>query len=471
MITSPANYQLIFSEIQNSTSLSIKMVNEDTEPKFVIDADTRYIDVPEELATVGVYTDHNAETVYFEMDRMFDTQDFSLTDLTCVIQYKNALGREFIYPVTTLYLVQQGNEEVPSKINFAWTISGNVTAAPGDVSFSVRFYRIENEEFVYNFNTQPAIVGVYDGLNITEGSEYQPPKDDILALVERIEDLIESGSGGTGGTNNYVDLQNKPAIDGVELYSGTTSAGLGLLKITEFEVRVEELKKTFLTQENIDSVLVETSTNAIQNQVVTKKFKEIQKAIDESAYIPIEINSFTNTTNIAEKGQKITSVTFNYSFNQTPASLVLDGTAVGAGTTTYTKSGLSITEDTSFLLNATDKKGLTVSATTDIKFLNGVYCGVAEAPTEYNSAFVLALTKTLQNNNEITFEANAADAQYIYYCVPSAYGTARLSVNGLVGGFEKIQTITLINSYNYSADYDIYKSEYDGLGSTIVKVE
>lgn len=484
MITSPENYQIIFDEIQNSTSLQIKMVNEDTEPKFIIDADARYINVPEELATIGVYGDHNAETIYFEIDRMFDTQDFSLTDLTCVVQYKNALGAEFIYPVTTLYLVQAEGEEVPTKINFAWKISGNVTAAPGTVDFSIRFYKLDSEtkEFLYNFNTQTATVAVADGLLIfEENKEYAPPSDDILQAIEDLHKLISEG-GGTGGTNNYVDLENKPRIDGIELSMNSTSTGLGLLSNSNFfnffntESNVTQLKEildfsAFLTQQNIDSALLTNSTNAVQNKVITTKINEMQKAIDESAYIPIEINSFSNTTGVVEKGSTVKSVTFNYSFNQTPNALTLDGVTIGVGTTTYTKTGLALTEDTVFTLTASDKKAHAVSAETEVKFFNGVYCGAAAEPTEYNSAFVLGLTKTLQNDNEIVFEANAADTQYIYYCAPTAYGEANLSVNGLVGGFEKIQTIDFTNSNNYTESYNIYKSEYDGLGTTIVKVE
>lgn len=484
MITSPENYQIIFDEIQNSTSLQIKMVNEDTEPKFIIDADARYINVPEELSVIGVYGDHNAETIYFEMDRMFDTQDFSLTDLTCIIQYKNALGVEGVYPVTTLYLVQEESEEVPTKINFAWKISSNVTAAPGAVDFSVRFYKLDSntKEFLYNFNTQVATVNVADGLLIAqENEEYNPPSDDILQAIEDLQKLI-SGGGGTGGTNNYVDLENKPRIDGTELSMNSTSTGLGLLSNSNFfnffntENNVTQLKNIldfndFLTQQNIDSALLPSSTNAVQNKVITAKINEMQKAIDESAYIPIEINSFSNTTNIAEKGSKITSVTFNYSFNQTPNVLTLDGVNIPAGSNTYVKSGISLTTDTVFTLAASDKKAHSVSAETDIKFLNGVYYGVAEEPAEYNSAFILSLSKNLQNNNKIVFEVDASGIQYIYYCTPTVYEKPKLSVSGLIGGFEKIQTINFTNSNNYTESYDIYRSEYNGLGLTIVKVE
>lgn len=483
MITSPENYQIIFDEIQNSTSLEIRMVNEDTEPKFIIDADARYINVPEELNTIGVFGDHNAETVYFEIDRMFDTQDFSLTDLTCVVQYKNALGIEYVYPVTTLYLVQT-EEEVPSKINFAWKVSGNVTAAPGTVDFSIRFYKLDSEtkEFLYNFNTQTATVAVADGLLISqENEEYNPPSDDILQALQDLKKLISEG-GGSGGTNNYVDLENKPRIDGIELSMNSTSTGLGLLSNSNFfnffntESNVTQLKNIldfndFLTQQNIDSALLPSSTNAVQNKVITAKINEMQKAIDESAYIPIEINSFTNTANIIEKGNKITSVTFNYSFNQTPNILTLDGVNIPAGSNTYVKSGLSLTTDTTFILTASDKKAHSVSAETSIKFLNGVYYGAAEEPDEYNSAFILTLNKNLQNNNKIVFEVDAPNIQYIYYCTPTAYEEPKLSVSGLIGGFEKVQTINFTNSNNYTESYDIYRSEYNGLGLTTVKVE
>ena len=69
------------------------------------------------------------------------------------------------------------------------------------------------------------------------------------------------------------------------------------------------------------------------------------------------------------------------------------------------------------------------------------------------------------------FEIDAPDVQYIYYCTPTAYEEPKLSVSGLIGGFEKVQTINFTNSNNYTESYDIYRSEYNGLGLTTVKVE
>ena len=67
----------------------------------------------------------------------------------------------------------------------------------------------KDKEFLYNFNTQVATVNVADGLLITqENEEYNPPSDDILQAIEDLQKLI-SGGGGTGGTNNYVDLENE----------------------------------------------------------------------------------------------------------------------------------------------------------------------------------------------------------------------------------------------------------------------
>ena len=57
------------------------------EPRFIIDANSREINIPFEFSFLGVIGDHKAETIYFEIDRYFDDEDLSTH--TCVIQFVN----------------------------------------------------------------------------------------------------------------------------------------------------------------------------------------------------------------------------------------------------------------------------------------------------------------------------------------------------------------------------------------------
>ena len=59
------------------------------EPVYKIDLETRDVETPEFLS---VLEDHNAEVVWFKVDRFFD--DVDLFGATCWIQYKNALNED-----------------------------------------------------------------------------------------------------------------------------------------------------------------------------------------------------------------------------------------------------------------------------------------------------------------------------------------------------------------------------------------
>lgn len=152
-------------EIQNSTDHSFFLLDQDSEPRFVIEADKRTIIIPAEFQFLGVKTDQRSEKIYFEVDRVFD--DVDLSTKTCVIQYINAGTDDIdegIYPVTEL-----DTTTVPGKIVFKWEVDNIVCKYAGVVAFSVRFYEIDPETKLYTYcwNTIPESLPVLDGLNVS----------------------------------------------------------------------------------------------------------------------------------------------------------------------------------------------------------------------------------------------------------------------------------------------------------------
>ena len=152
-------------EIQNSTDHSFFLLDQDSEPRFVIEADKRTIIIPAEFQFLGVKTDQRSEKIYFEVDRIFD--DVDLSTKTCVIQYINAGTDdvdEGIYPVTEL-----DTTTVPGKIVFKWEVDNIVCKYAGVVAFSVRFYEIDpgTKLYTYCWNTIPESLPVLDGLNVS----------------------------------------------------------------------------------------------------------------------------------------------------------------------------------------------------------------------------------------------------------------------------------------------------------------
>ncbi len=152
-------------EIQNSTDHSFFLLDQSNEPRFIIDSEKRTIVIPPEFKFLGVRTDQRSEKIYFEIDRIFD--DVDLSTKTCVIQYINAGAEdadEGIYPVIDL-----DTTTVPGKIVFKWEVDSIVCKYAGAVSFSVRFYEIDNATKLYTYcwNTIPETLPVLDGLNVS----------------------------------------------------------------------------------------------------------------------------------------------------------------------------------------------------------------------------------------------------------------------------------------------------------------
>lgn len=197
-----------------------------------------------------------------------------------------------------------------------------------------------------------------------------------------------------------------------------------------------------------------------------KKFFVTKEEFD---YKPITISSFTNNKNTVEMGTKITDVILNWVLSKNPKTMMIDSESITPLTTrTKTYSGQNITTNKTFTLKVTDEKDASATKTTSITFLNGVYWGAKAAPSNYDSAFILGLSKGLQGNKNKTFTVNATAGQYIFYALPARYGACTFNVGGFDGGFTKVSTIQFTNASGYTESYDIYKSVNAGLGNTTV---
>lgn len=157
MITDVSEFKQRLQSIQQNSSV-VYTTLPSSEPRLIIDANSREISIPVEFDFLAVKNDHKAETIYFEIDRYFDDND--LSEQTCVIQWSNQ-GDEGISPCTEMDI-----ETFDGKIIFGWEITSDCTRHAGNISFSVRFYTIDEiGNFEYNFNTLPATSKVLDTLN------------------------------------------------------------------------------------------------------------------------------------------------------------------------------------------------------------------------------------------------------------------------------------------------------------------
>ena len=215
MVTQPEEYRQRLLDIQNSTEVSYTTIPSE-EPKFKIDLKNRSITVPKEFEFLGTKNEHNAETVYFEIDRYFDKID--LSEHTCIIQFENNQKNGGLYPVT---VIDKESEE--GKLIFGWEIKDDVTALAGDVLFAVRFYSIdENNKFTYNLNTLIGKSVILDTLDVDNPSIIENYPSELEAWLERMNELsaanqdygrqIEEIKNQIGDINTLLDVINGEVI-------------------------------------------------------------------------------------------------------------------------------------------------------------------------------------------------------------------------------------------------------------------
>lgn len=192
-ISTLEEYFLYLKELANhDVYYTMLPIDEDT---FDIDANTRKIAIPESFAKngIGVQGDEIAEIVYFTIDRFFDATDLNEESMNIAIQWEAADGtagvsKEFIRDVTSL----------PGKIIFGWPLVSQITSVPGNIKFSVRFYKVDTktdsngisyEYLSYNFNTLTATVKINSSLDYKlYGDDKLSVIDSKAAIVNRIVD-------------------------------------------------------------------------------------------------------------------------------------------------------------------------------------------------------------------------------------------------------------------------------------------
>ena len=189
MITRPSDYEEKLWELQSNAPTQTAILLPKDEKIFEIDLNTRKINVPKFLS---VEKDHQAETIYFKFNRYYDLMD--LFNTGCVIEYTNALGNSYLYPVPYYDITTLADS---GQIIIPWCIQGPATEKAGVVKFAIRFYKVnENHNLSYSLRTLVAESEVLKGQN---AAAYDYSESNIILdneLLELIEDLQQAKNNG-----------------------------------------------------------------------------------------------------------------------------------------------------------------------------------------------------------------------------------------------------------------------------------
>lgn len=210
-------------ELLNSVLKNEASVLSATDAVFVIDGESRTINVPDSERLFGVEGDKDVERKYFQCPKIVgDNQDLS-QDYILFINYVNANGDPDAYKISDMQV--EGDN-----ITFSWPLEENVTKYRGDIQFA--FGAIipgdtpedpDKNRWNTTINTDcTCLIGLKSTQMVAESNP------DALAQIWAAIDQLKAGGGGSG-TTNYNNLSNKPQLNGVTLEGNKTLDQVGVL--------------------------------------------------------------------------------------------------------------------------------------------------------------------------------------------------------------------------------------------------
>jgi hypothetical protein len=152
---------------------------------FEIDANSRKINVdatPFKANGLSVQGDHLAETVFFKIDRYYDTMDLMNTNIYINWKMGSASARD----ICSI----KSDAIIPGYVIFAWSIHDKITAKSGSLQFSVSLEIEQEGKNSYSLNTIPAILNIKEGLVLTN--------PEIVDMESNIKSILINSSFGDG---------------------------------------------------------------------------------------------------------------------------------------------------------------------------------------------------------------------------------------------------------------------------------
>ena len=226
------------------------------------------------------------------------------------------------------------------------------------------------------------------------------------------------------------------------------------------------------------TVATNIGNNAAAISTVEGEIAEIKSMVEEMNYVPVSIKSFTtDIPTDLEVGQVINATTLSWAIEGEVASLSLSGTGISGKITnvdlrSYTVEGLNINVGSggSWMLTVTGKNGETDTKNISTpEFKRAIYWGISDSESLDASDIKVALVSKPAKSCEHSFTPECNN-QYIYYCSPTYFGEANFRSGYFEGGFEKVDSVSLTNSYGYTQVYYVYRSTEKLNGSITITV-
>ena len=195
-------------------------------------------------------------------------------------------------------------------------------------------------------------------------------------------------------------------------------------------------------------------------QSVTNVEECLDAIIAKIYFVNPSITSFTcNPSKTAyEMGEKVTSVTFTWTYNKDMVSQTLTGCDLADETVRTATYSTEFNSNKTFTLSASDGTNST-SANKAFTFQNKVHHGSASIPSTYDSAFILSLNGALKGSKGGTYTTTVGSGEYFYIAMPTSFNNSDV-LTGTIGGFStdfgKVATIQHTYVSGYTTSFNIY---------------
>ena len=298
---------------------------------------------------------------------------------------------------------------------------------------------------------------------------------DFTEYVSKNNDVASTYSGEETETSKIPDIGALKALESklqgnidnkVDNTYDTTKAGYVLVVGEDGKVTTKD-----------NSVLGGTAESVAYENTDYPELSNVDMALDKILaklyYVEPKINSFTMTPSATEYeiGTVVSGLEFAWTVNKDIVSQSLTDCTITVDDRSATY-GADLTNTKTFTLTISDGEKSATSSKT-IKFLNRAYWGSAVEPTDYDSAFILALSNSkLASGKNGTYSMTVGSGEYGYLVLPTSFGTV---TSCWIGGFEvslaNCGTIAHTNASGNTSSYTIYKTERSGLGAISMEVK
>lgn len=336
-------------ELLNSLStadISTYSANSEEEPHIVI-SDDRIISVPETLKRIAVQYDHNVETVTFDCPRYWDGLDMSTMKVYINYMLENRLMGSYVADNVT---VDKTDSNV---MHFSWTISRNVTAYDGKITFLVCIKKVDadgNEENHWNSELNNELY-VSKGLETNEIIEEEYP-DIITQLLVRMEHIIESESATLDTSLTESGLAADAGAVGAAIEKTNENIQANKTSIEGLDMRVQSTETTISNKFYVDKYITETTTDiaAAINQCI----KDAINANGEVVFTCGKVYKINSP--IVASNEKSTSNPIQINFNNATITGPTSGDPIGGllSITACSNNGTVINHMDNLILDASN---------------------------------------------------------------------------------------------------------------------